>query len=403
MRILIYTHAFPPMVGGIETITMQLAKGVVSCLKPASSDEQVEVTVVTPSAARCENEANLPFRLVRSPSVARLAKLIRRTDLLHIAGPNMLPLLLGRIFRKATVVEHHGFQTACPTGQLVYQPELCPCPGRFMAGNYRVCLKCSSHNGVVHSVKQLLLTFVRRRLCFGVSANVMPTEWLGSVVRLPKAITIHHGLPANSVTNTAEQCMPPTIVFQGRLVSTKGVSTLLKAAHLLRDCEFELQIIGDGPDRARLEAEAVRLKLNGKVRFLGFLSPAQVEQAVARARVVVMPSLGGEVFGLVALENMQRGKAVVVSGIGALSEVVGDPDLIFPPGDEVALAARLRRVLQSPAFVQQAGDKAVERAGSMFTVEQMVSEHLALYQRLLPRSAGLSQAPRISDTAYISQ
>ena len=388
MRILIYTHAFPPMVGGIETITMQLAKGLAGRLNLAGTDERAEVTVVTPTAARCENEANLPFRIVRRPSIAKLATLIRRTDVLHIAGPNMLPLLLGRLFRKPTVVEHHGFQTACPSGQLVYQPQPCPCPGRFMAGNYRACLTCNSHNGVAGSVKQLFLTFVRRKLCLGVSANVMPTAWLGSVVRLPRAVTIHHGLPAKSVTNTAEPCTPPAIVFQGRLVSTKGVSTLLKAARLLSDCDFELQIIGDGPDRTRLEREAARLKLAGKVNFLGFLSPLQIEPAVARAKAVVMPSLGGEVFGLVALENMQRGKAVVVSEIGALSEVVGNPDLTFPPGDEVALAARLRRVLQSPEFVQEAGNKAAERAGTMFTVDQMVTEHLTLYQRLLPHFAG---------------
>src|SRR5580700_6682952 len=120
MQVLIYTHAFPPMVGGIETITMELAQNLARIANVRSIDA-VQVTVVTPKAAIGANERDLPFKIVRKPTLTRLANLIRRADILHVAGTDMLPLLLGWLLRKCTVVEHHGFQTACPNGQMIYE------------------------------------------------------------------------------------------------------------------------------------------------------------------------------------------------------------------------------------------------------------------------------------------
>jgi glycosyltransferase involved in cell wall biosynthesis len=382
MRILIYTHAFPPMVGGIETITMQLAMGLSERSRLREPEPEVEITVVTPTAADGKNEDGSVFRVVRRPKFFQFARLVWKTDILHIAGPNMLPLMLGWLFRKRTVVEHHGFQTACPSGQLVYQPDRSPCPNYFMAGKHGACLRCNANNGPVRSVKQWLLTFLRRWLCSTVSANVMPTTWLGTIVKLPRMITIHHGLPEESNLKADLDINPPSIVFQGRLVSTKGIYTLLEAADQLRDCEFQLKIIGDGPERDKLEQEAGKLGLQHKIQFLGYLSGQELEQALLAARAVVMPSLGGEVFGLVALENMLRRKALVVSSIGALAEVVGDAGLTFPAGDAGALADCLRRVLRSHEFAENLGSLALKRARSLFTAERMVSNHLMLYQRL---------------------
>ncbi len=396
MRILIYTHAFPPMIGGIETITMQLARGLALHRSHDVHADEVEVSVVTPGATRSENENALPFQVVRRPGLAQLARLIRRTDILHIAGPNMLPLLLGWFFRKQMVVEHHGFQTACPSGQLVYQPDPSPCPGHFMARRYASCLKCNAHHGVMQSFKQWCLTFVRRWLCSAASANVMPTAWLGTILQLPKLVTIHHGLPAPKVLRQVPQPDSSSVVFQGRLVSTKGVSTLLHAAHLISDRDFKVKIIGDGPERARLEAEAKTLGLSDRVEFLGYLSSEQAEKIMAQARAIVMPSLGGEVFGLVALENMHRAKAVIVSAIGALAEVVGDERLIFPPGDAKALAACLRRVFETDGFAEEAGALASNRAGSLFSVDRMVSEHVKLYQRLKPVGLGRERVAQVA-------
>jgi glycogen(starch) synthase len=391
MRIVIYTHAFPPMVGGIETITMELAQNLAGRAK-STPNGAVQVTVITPRAASAANERDLPFRIVRRPSLAQLVGLIRVADILHIAGTDMLPLLLGWLFRKRMVVEHHGFQTACPNGQMIYEPEQAPCPSHYMAGDHLHCLKCNAAGGTIYSLRRWLLTFPRRWLCSRAHANVMPTAWLGSVLQLPKMVTIHHGLPARKIAVTPKVADPPSVVFLGRLVSSKGVHVLVQAVRLLPDCEFRLNIIGDGPERTRLEADVRSLGLEGRVFFRGYLTASEVEQFLAAARAVVMPSLGGEVFGLVALENMLRKKVLIVSEIGALTEVIGDAGLTFPAGDAQALAGCLRRVLQSEQFSQETGTKAALRASSMFTTERMVSDHLALYQTLLGGSGATTSA-----------
>jgi glycosyltransferase involved in cell wall biosynthesis len=381
MQVLIYTHAFPPMVGGIETITMELAQGLAH-ITPAAPEDTIRVTVVTPKAEGAPNERVLPFGLVRKPSFLRLVRLIREADVLHVAGTDMLPLMLGWLLRKRVVVEHHGFQTACPNGQLIYEPAQAPCPGHFMAGRHRQCLKCNGAGGIIYSSKRWLLTFPRRWLCVGARANVLPTAWLGSVLQLPRMVTIHHGLPTNKISISPATAQP-SIVFLGRLVSTKGVHILLQAAHQLSDCDFQLNIIGDGPERTRLEADVRSLRLERRVVFHGYLAADAVEQALAAAKAVVMPSLGGEVFGLVALENMLRKKTLIVSEIGAFTEVVGDAGLTFPAGDVKALAGCLRRVLLSDEFADETGARAAKRAHSLFSPERMVDDHLALYRRLL--------------------
>jgi glycosyltransferase involved in cell wall biosynthesis len=381
MHVVIYTHAFPPMIGGIETITMELAQRL-AVSSQSTSPDAVQVTVVTPRAEGLANEPDLPFRIVRKPDLRQLVRLVRQADVLHLAGPLMLPLFLGWVFRKRMVVEHHGFQTACPNGQFVYLPTQSPCPGYFMAGKYASCLRCNAGHGTIHSIQQWLLTFPRRWLCHAASANVNPTGWLGSVLKLPNMVTIPHGLskPACKGVAPPRNTTRPVIAFLGRLVSTKGVHVLLESAHQLLDLDFELQIIGDGPERVALEAKANSLGLKSHVKFLGFLDQSGVEVVVSGSMAVVMPSLGGEVFGLAALENMRRGKLVIVSEIGALTEVVGDTGLTFPAGDAKALANRLRRALQPDGFAEKMGSRAITRALSNFTAAQMAECHMALYR-----------------------
>jgi glycosyltransferase involved in cell wall biosynthesis len=171
----------------------------------------------------------------------------------------------------------------------------------------------------------------------------------------------------------------------GRLVTTKGVHVLLQAAQRLRakGLTFKLKIVGDGPERDELEAQVQTSELADRVSFLGYQPAERLREALSGVGAVVMPSLGGEVFGLVAAESMMRGVLPIVSDCGALAEVVGDAGLKFPPGDEEALAGCMEQVLKSPEFTTNGGLRAQERAMRSFTESRMVYEHLAVYQRLL--------------------
>jgi len=123
--------------------------------------------------------------------------------------------------------------------------------------------------------------------------------------------------------------------------------------------------------------------LTDRVTFLGYVPRGAIEQTLAEATAIVMPSLGGEVFGLVAAENMMRGHLLIVSDLGALTEVVGEAGLRFPPGEVEGLAGCLEDALEPSGWVSTRRKRASERAIELFSERRMVDEHLALYRRLL--------------------
>src|ERR1700681_3442081 len=343
MKLLIYSHFFAPSIGGVETVVLTLAGGLAE-LRAQDASRQCEVTVVTETPAGAFDDHELPFGVVRHSGLARLRQLISASNIVHVAGPALAPLILGLLARKPVVVEHHGFQTICPNGQLLIEPASAPCPGHFMAERHRECLRCNAGQGWLASGKLWLLTFVRRFLCSRVSVNITPTQWLAGLLQLPRVTIIPHGLePTGALVRTTASSRQPVIVFQGRLVATKGVRVLLEAARILREQNrsFVLLIIGDGPERTALEQFTREMKLADHVQFTGRLVANQVEAALAQASVVVVPSLGGEVFGLVVAENMQRGLPIVTSDLGAFAEVIGEGGITFRTGDAFALAAKL--------------------------------------------------------------
>src|SRR6266849_3821615 len=144
-RLLIYTNAFAPNIGGVETYVMLLARGL------AGTD--LKVILITPTPLGGMNDADLPFRVVRRPDFVTLAKLVWHSDVLHLAGPCFLPMMLGLILQKPVVVEHHGYHAVCPNGLLFFEPTKSLCPGHFMAHSYHKCLQCNARRvGAVKSI-----------------------------------------------------------------------------------------------------------------------------------------------------------------------------------------------------------------------------------------------------------
>jgi hypothetical protein len=343
-------------------------------MRDSNGVPQFEITLVTQTPAGIYDDRGNAFHTVRRPSFVQLWQLVRSSDIVHVAGPALAPLFLGLLERKPVVVEHHGFQTICPNGQLLIEPAGAPCPGHFMAGRHVKCLRCNSEQGWLGSGKLWLLTFVRRFLCAHVAANITPTEWLGGELHLPQSTTIPHGL---ETTEAAPRLEP-------RLVTTKGVRLLFEAARILREQgqPFELLIIGDGPERDSLEHFAREAQLDSQVRFTGRLDGAQLHAALAQSSVVVVPSLGGEVFGLVVAENMLRGLPVVASDLGAFVEVLGNAGFTFRTGDAAALAAALSRHLNDSSLALCLGQRARERALDFCSRERMLESHANVYRRV---------------------
>lgn len=373
MKVVLFASVFAPSVGGVESLVATLASRL-----PAAGQAAVELTVVTTTPSAGMDDRAFPFPVVRQPGTRQLIRLLRNAELIHLAGPSLLPMLLAWLLRKPVILAHHGFQTVCPNGQLFFEPQRMPCPGFFIAERFEKCWECNRSRGLRRFSWMWLSTFVRRWLAARASANVVPTRALGETLRLPRTCVIAHGVPETAGSPAA--AAHNTVSYLGRLVSSKGVHVLLQAAvHLRRrGVPFHLQIIGDGPERGALEQQARAAKLNGCVTFRGPLPDAELDEALAGS-VIVVPSLGGEVFGLVAAQSLMAGRAVVASDLAALAEVLGDAGRTFPPGDAAALADRLQQLLGNPAEIACMGVRARQRAKDLFTVERMTRSHLQLY------------------------
>lgn len=394
MKLLLYSHFFAPSIGGVETLVQSLARGLAESISP-DGQKKFAVTLVTQTPAANFDDSAFPYAAIRHPSPFQLWSLIRATDVVHIAGTAIVPIIFGLAARKPIVVEHHGFQSICPNGQLLIEPAAIPCPGHFMAGHHSICLRCNSTNGWFASFRLWALTFLRRFLCARVAANITPTQWLGKLVQLPRVTAIPHGLDSSSPLQTRSQpASPPTIAFLGRLVTTKGVTTLIDAAQILRaqNKPFSLLIIGDGPERQNLQQFVKFVGLDAITRFTGRLPAPERDALLNTVSLVVVPSLGGEVFGLVVAENMLRGLPVIASNLGAFVEVLGSAGLTFETGNAQALAVQLAKLLDDPVFRAALGQQARQRASEFCDMQRMLAAHENVYAQVLPKSKLKSSA-----------
>ncbi len=137
---------------------------------------------------------------------------------------------------------------------------------------------------------------------------------------------------------------PGTFVFVGRLTEQKALPVLLDAMVEVGDARLE--IVGDGPERAALEAGVASRGLEGRVTFVGALPRDEVLSRLAGARAAVLSS-AWENLPHAAVEALAVGTPVVSTAVGGVPEVVHDREngLLVPAGDSAALAAALSEVL----------------------------------------------------------
>jgi glycosyltransferase involved in cell wall biosynthesis len=385
MKLLLYVHTWAPSVGGVETITKTLADGLVEWSKNHNA-EPFELTLLTKSPAGSMDDLQLPYRVVRNPSFMELIREIQRADIIHLAGPTILPLVIGSLFRRPIIVEHHGYQASCANGMLLLEPQKTQCPGYFMAKRYGKCLACNSHTmGWWRSLKTLLLTFPRRWLCHYVAVNVTITDHVALRLALPRSRTIYYGIEDLDARPTDSRESPENalrLAYLGRLVAEKGLPVLFRAVQRLdkEGLAFRLTVIGDGPERGSLEALANELRISHRVAFAGEMRRPEVDQALRKTDVVVMPSLCEETAGLAAIEQMMSAGAVIASNIAGLAEVVGEAGLKFAPGSSDELSSCIKVLANDRGLIQHLGSMARARALKLFSVEHFITQHAVLYR-----------------------
>jgi glycosyltransferase involved in cell wall biosynthesis len=152
----------------------------------------------------------------------------------------------------------------------------------------------------------------------------------------------------STFTPGAEKGGRDGLIFVGNLVEIKGLAFLIEAMAILtaRYPELLLTVVGDGPDGQTLLEHAERLQLRNNVQFLGSVPNTQLPDLLRGASVAVMPSLR-EGLGLVAIEAMGCGCAVVASDLPAIRDTVlpGKTGLVARPGDAKDLAEKIDQLL----------------------------------------------------------
>lgn len=174
----------------------------------------------------------------------------------------------------------------------------------------------------------------------------------------------------------------PIVLTLARLDEQKGHPVLFEAATRVPDALFVLA--GEGPDRAKLEAEALRRGVADRVLFLG--NRADVAELLAACDVFALPSLY-EGSSLAVLEAMAARRPVVSSAIGGTRELIEDgrSGLLVEPGDAEGLATAIARLLGDPGLRRSLASAARERVERDFTKEAMGGRVAAIYRELLGR------------------
>ncbi|WP_319825114.1 glycosyltransferase family 4 protein [Thalassovita sp.] len=172
---------------------------------------------------------------------------------------------------------------------------------------------------------------------------------------------------------------PPTTrtgtraLFVGRLAAVKGLPVLFQAMQgLVQDIPgFHLTLIGDGPERAALQAMARDMGLAGNVDFVGYKSQEEVAQALTQHDLLILPSFA-EGVPVVLMEAMAAELPVVTTRIAGVPELVqeGISGHLVPPGDVEALQAALTSVMSDTHRAAQMGQAGRSRIIEQFDIEK---------------------------------
>lgn len=190
-----------------------------------------------------------------------------------------------------------------------------------------------------------------------------------------------------SAPRPASQPGAPFILgFLGRLVETKGLSTIIEALSVL-PASCQAHFVGDGPLRSVLHEEARRLGVSERVTFRPAVPSYEAPGVLAAFDVHVLPSRTfpnwKEQFGRTLAEAMACETPVIGSSSGEIPYVIGDAGLIFPEGDGQALAACVRQLLDDPAHYASLAARGRQRVLDHYTQASIARQTFAVYQQML--------------------
>jgi glycosyltransferase involved in cell wall biosynthesis len=196
---------------------------------------------------------------------------------------------------------------------------------------------------------------------------------------------VHCGVTPSNYGRSDHETGVRRVLFVGRLAAVKGVPLLLQAFSALsaRHPEARLVIVGDGPDRAALEAQADRLGIAGLTEFLGYQPQEVVAEELRRSEVLVLPSFA-EGVPIVLMEAMASRIPVIASRVAGVPELVEDgvSGYLIPPGDVSALTARLESLVADPELCARMGEAGRRKVETEFDVDVEAGKLAGLFAGL---------------------
>jgi colanic acid/amylovoran biosynthesis glycosyltransferase len=198
---------------------------------------------------------------------------------------------------------------------------------------------------------------------------------------------IYNGLNLAEFSRSDFSSAPPLVVAVGRLIVKKGFADLIRACGLLaeRGKAFRCEIIGQGPLEKELREQIDKFGLQDRVALRGARPQHEVRKRLAVASVFVLPSMidpegGMDNLPTVIMEAMATGLPVVSTAIGGIPEMVieSETGYLVQPGNAVALAGAIEKVIDDRSLAQRLGEAGYERAQRLFSIENNVRELCAL-------------------------
>lgn len=335
MKILITSYVFAPSVGGIETASRIMAEAFV--------ERGHNVRVVTQTTEECLEP--LDYEVIRNPSLSELWKVTRWADVVWQNNTALKYLWVPLLQNKPTAVT----------------------------------LQCALYRHYPHKYWQERLKGLLLKRCKVIAISRYVTEGLNCDFRL-------QGNPFESGFNQASAGImrDQDLVFLGRLVSDKGADLLIEALRRLASNgkRFKTTIIGDGEELENLKAKATKFGLGEQIRFTGFLTGESLHKEIARHRIMVIPSRWKEPFGIVALEGIAAGCAVIASEGGGLPEAIGPCGITFTNDDAAGLADAIAKLTENPQCVEEMREKADQHL-ARFSIDTQAEAYLTTFQGLL--------------------
>lgn len=283
----------------------------------------------------------------------------------------------------------HNFRIFCANGLLMRNGHICEkCVGRSPWNSvFYGCYRSSRLYSIpvaftewVHRVKETWANTI--------DAYITLTEF-------GKLKFIEAGLPTNKLFVKPNFLLNPPkpsyvksdyVVFMGRLSEEKGIVTLINAARTLLDQSLSIKVIGTGPLHEEY-ATTIKTAHLTNIELLGRKSSGDCFNLLLGAKMLIMPSISYETFGLTIVEAFACGKPVIASNHGAMAAIVehGKTGLLFEPGNAEDLASKIRWMVGNPDACIEMGKNARAEFEAKYTAEKNFEILMDIYRRVLSK------------------